>query len=70
MYLWLLRQHHPPTFSYVLCIRHATKGDRAQRTSERVKFLVRGLALDREALGPRSPSRIEMRSAKTTRNDN
>jgi hypothetical protein len=31
------------SFSYVLCIRYATKGDRAQRIPERAKFLVRGL---------------------------
>jgi hypothetical protein len=59
---WLPRQHHPPTSSYVLCIRYATKGDRAQRTSERAKFLVRGIALDREALGTsqRIPKRDEV----------
>ena len=62
MYLWLPRQHHPLTFSYVLCIRYATKGDRAQRTSERAKFLVRGIALDCEALGTsqRIPKRDEV----------
>jgi hypothetical protein len=40
---------HPPAFSYVLYIRHATLGAMAEEAAERAKLLLRGLSPHRQA---------------------